>query len=184
MDGRSRPGAGRRDERAGGARTRAGACPLVVAHLHSCPSALTPHVDWAVSAGLGRDVRLPWRPQPAAPGTLRAEGSWRAAPGTAGRLVDALRGWSLLRFEVTEEPSPGVDGLRFSHVPHLGLFTASTSANGDVVLAEDRVRRLLVAGGGRVELVDALDRALGRPWDDDLEAYRRTAEPEPLRASG
>ena len=184
MDGRTRPGAGRRDERAGGPGSSARACPRVVVHVHACPSALTPHVDWAVSAGLGRDVRLPWRPQPAAPGSLRAEGSWRTRAGTASRLVEALRGWSLLRFEVTEEPSPGVDGLRFSHVPHLGLFTASTSANGDVVLAEDRVRRLLAEAGGRAELAAALERDLGRPWDEDLEAYRHAAEPEPLRASG
>ena len=184
MDGRSRLHPGRRLESATGAGGAARARPQVVLQVHACPSALAPHVDWAVSTALGKDVRLPWLAQPAAPGTQRAEGAWRASPGTAARLVESLRGWSLLRFEVTEEPSPGVDGLRFSHVPHLGLFTASTSANGDVVLSEDRLRTLLAGTDARVEVVDALDRALGRPWDDDLEAYRHAAEPLALRASG
>ena len=48
----------------------------------------------------------------------------------------------MIRFEVTEEPSPGVDGERFCFAPGLGLWHARTSANGDIVVGEDQLRTL------------------------------------------
>src|SRR5579864_439387 len=75
-----------------------------VLYIHSAPRALCPHVEWAVAGVLGVRVTLDWARQPAAPSNWRAELSWSAEPGTATRLASALRGWQLLRFEVTEEP--------------------------------------------------------------------------------
>ena len=46
-------------------------------------------------------------PQPAMPGQLRAVTNWVGPVGTGARLANALRQWSVLRFEVTEDPSPG-----------------------------------------------------------------------------
>jgi hypothetical protein len=82
----------------------------------------------------------------------------------------------MIRFEVTEEPSPGVDGERFMHVPGRGLFRAATSANGDIVLSEDRLRALVSAAKGYDTLAHALEKALGAPWDAELEPYRRAAD--------
>ena len=76
----------------------------------------------------------------------------------------------MLRFEVTEDPSPGTDGERFSHVPGLGLWHGRTSANGDIVLGEDQVRTAL--GAGRDALARRLDDMLGTRWDDALEEFR------------
>ena len=42
----------------------------------------------------------------------------------------------MLRFEVTEEPSPGCDGERICYLPGRGLFRSSVSANGDIVVAD------------------------------------------------
>lgn len=158
-------------------------CPPArgVLHLHACPTALTPHVEWAVTAELGVPARLDWQAQPVAPGTLRAEVSWRGRPGTAARLAARLRGWSMLRYEVTEEPTSGVDGERFSHVPALGLFRTATSANGDIVVGEDRLRALLATSGGSGHgIVHGLDALLGTAWDRDLEPYRQSAEGGPV----
>ncbi len=74
--------------------------------VHSTPAALCPHVEWA--AGSVLDVRTVLsgprnRPRPAA---VRAELSWQAPQGTGARLASALRGWSHLRYEVTEEAEP------------------------------------------------------------------------------
>ena len=57
------------------------------------------------------------------PGQLRAITNWVGPVGTGGRLANALRSWSVLRFEVTEDPSAGVDGHRFCHTPQLGLWS-------------------------------------------------------------
>jgi len=144
-----------------------------ILHVHACPPALCPHVTWAVGRELGVRTDLSWSAQPAAPGSLRAECEWAGSPGTGGRLASALKGWSQLRFEVTEEPSRGCDGQRYSWTPSLGLFRTPTSANGDVMVGEDRLRSLLGSG---TELATGLALLLGNAWDAELEPYRRAGE--------
>ncbi len=144
-----------------------------VVYIHSSPAALCPHVDWALSAALGCPVKLRWTSQLAANGLLRATTDWSGPVGTGARLVDSLRAWPKLRFEVTENPSDGVDGERYSHVPELGLWRGSTSANGDVVVGELRLRSIIDAGG---DIVAEIDRAMGAPWDEELEPYRCSGE--------
>ena len=139
-----------------------------VVYVHSSPSAVTPHVEWAVSGVLDARVVLDWSAQDAAPGQLRAECAWAGPAGTGARLVAALRAWSMLRFEVTEDPSPGTDGERFTYVPGLGLWHGRTSANGDIVIGEDQVRTAMRG----TDLARRLDDLLGTRWDDALEPFR------------
>jgi hypothetical protein len=150
-----------------------------VLYVHSCPPVLCPHVEWAVAAELGTRARMEWSDQPAAPGQLRAEINWRGRPGTAGRLAAALRGWSLLRYEVTEEPSAGVDGERYAVTPTLGVFRSSMSVNGDLLIGEDRLRTLLATATGP-QLARGLDMLLGSAWDDELEPYRTAGDGAPV----
>jgi len=86
----------------------------------------------------------------------------------------------MTRFEVTEEPSPGVDGERIMHVPGRGVFRATMSANGDLLLPEDRVRALMAQAAGAEALVHGLDRLLGTAWDAELEPYRQAGEGAPV----
>ena len=111
-----------------------------VLQIHSAPPALSPHVEWAVSGVLGVATTLPWVDQPASPGMLRAELNWQGRPGLSGALTSALAGWNLLRFEVTEEASPGCDAVRYSYTPSLGTFSAVTSGSGDILVPEGRLR--------------------------------------------
>ena len=154
-----------------------------VLYVHSAPPALCPHIEWAVAGIVGVPVGMPWSGQPAAPGALRAELTWHAHPGTAGAIASALAGWNRLRFEVTEDSSPGCDGVRHCYTPDLGLFTAVTGANGDIMVAEDRLRSvlLLASGGGSASLEDELGRLLGTAWDNELEPFRRAADGAPVR---
>jgi Protein of unknown function (DUF3145) len=108
--------------------------------VHSTPPALSPHIEWAVAGVLGVPVRLPWVDQPASPGTLRAELDWQGRPGASAAITSALAAWNRLRFEVTEEASAGCDAVRYSHTPSLGTFSAVTSANGDILVPEGRLR--------------------------------------------
>jgi Protein of unknown function (DUF3145) len=111
-----------------------------VLQVHSAPPALSPHIEWAVAGVIGMALTLPWVDQPASPGALRAELNWQGRPGTGGAITTALASWSLLRFEVTEEASPGCDAVRYSCTPSLGTFSAVISANGDVLVPEGRLR--------------------------------------------
>lgn len=143
-----------------------------VVYVHSSPAALCPHVEWALSSTLDASANLKWSAQDADPGLLRATVDWVGPVGTAARLTNALREWSALRFEVTENPSEGVDGERFCHVPGLGLWRGSMSANGDVMLGEMQLRALLDNHADGAGLGGALDAALGTAWDEALEPYR------------
>ena len=171
-----------------------------VLYVHSAPPALCPHIEWAVAGVLGTPVDLPWVDQPAAPGMLRAEADWEARAGVAGEITSALAGWNRLRFEVTEDASPGCDAMRFSYTPDLGIFSAVTMANGDILVPESRLRAAMtvataassgvvrLAGGGYDDRTDRgrtldeeLSRLLGEPWDDELEPFRCAADGAPVR---
>lgn len=145
-----------------------------VVYVHSSPAALCPHVEWALASALESRANLKWTAQPATDGLLRATSNWVGPVGTGARIANALRSWPLLRFEVTEDASEGVDGERFSFVPGLGLWRGSMSANGDVIVGEMRLRAMLAAG--QDSLAAELDTALGTAWDDALEPYRSGGE--------
>jgi hypothetical protein len=91
-------------------------------------------------------------------------------------------GWQRIRFEITEDASPGVDGSRQAYTPTLGAFTAVVGANGDILIPEDRLRNvMLMAAQGRAVLEDELDRLLGKQWDEELESFRYAGEGAPVR---
>jgi hypothetical protein len=177
-----------------------------VLHVHCAPPALCPHIEWAVAGVFGVPVSLPWVAQPAAPGTLRGELTWQSRPGTSGAITSALAAWNLVRFEVTEEASPGCDAVRYSCTPALGTFTAALAGNGDIMIPEGRLRAAMElaaaarhgsapdrelgslrelheprhpALGGSLEAELAL--LLGQPWDDELEPFRRAGDGAPVR---
>jgi Protein of unknown function (DUF3145) len=152
-----------------------------VLHIHSAPPALCPHIEWAVAGVLGVPVDLPWVNQPAAPGSMRAELTWDGRAGTAGAIASSLIGWNRLRFEVTEDASPGCDGVRHSYTPDLGTFTAVTGGNGDVVIPEDRLRAAMSLAQTDSSLRLELDRLLGRAWDEELEPFRYAGDGAPVR---
>jgi hypothetical protein len=153
-----------------------------VLYVHSSPSALCPHVEWAVGGLFGMPVRLDWIPQPAERAAYRAEYSWLGPVGTAARLASALRGWQRLRFEVTEEARTGSEAERYSYTPSLGVFHAITGLHGDIMIPEDRIRAaMLTASTGCRSLADSLDELLGRAWDAELEPFRHAGEGAPVR---
>lgn len=145
-----------------------------VIYVHSSPAALCPHVEWAIAGVLNADVGLTWTAQPAAPGSLRAEIAWAGPVGSGARLAGTLREWPMLRFEVTEDASDGVDGERYSYVPGLGMWRGDTSASGDIMLGEQRLRALISANPHN--LAAEVHNALGGPWDDELEQFRGCGE--------
>ena len=151
-----------------------------VVYVHSTPLAVCPHVEWAIARVLSAPIRLEWSPQPVEANARRAEYTWSGRAGTGSELAAALRQWPMLRFEVTEEPSRGVDGERFMHVPGRGLFQATTSANGDILLSEGRLRAIMAGVRGYEALAHAIDKALGAAWDAELEPYRHAGEGSPL----
>ncbi|TQL67803.1 uncharacterized protein DUF3145 [Nocardioides albertanoniae] len=153
-----------------------------VVFVHSAPSALCPHIEWAVAGVLGVPVSLDWTPQPAQAGTYRAELFWSGAVGSAAAIASALKGWTHLRFEVTEDGTPTSEGGRYSFTPDLGVFHAVTGLHGDIMIPEDRLKAAVVkAANGDTTLELEVDKLVGKPWDDELETFRHAGEGAPVR---
>ncbi|WP_044492786.1 DUF3145 domain-containing protein [Nesterenkonia massiliensis] len=153
-----------------------------VLHIHSAHAALCPHIEWAVASLINARVDFSWSPQPAEPGSYRAELSWTGSQGLGAKLTSTLRSLSHLRFEVTEEASPGCDGSRWSHTPELGIFHATIDTHGNIMVSEDRIRYAYELGAGDPSIVyQELSLALGEAWDEELEPFRHAAEGAPVR---
>jgi hypothetical protein len=161
-----------------GTRTRAAARGVVF--MHCCPSALAPHVEWALAGVLGRPVRLEWTGQPAAPQHLRAEATWTGTAGTAARLAASLRAWPMLVFEITEDGTAETDGERLAYVPGRGFHRRAVSANGDVVVGEERLRGLLARARTAEDYEHGITDLLGLAWDAELEPYRLGGDGAPV----
>lgn len=153
-----------------------------VLYIHSAPSAICPHIQWAVGGAFGAQMDLDWTPQPAERGAYRCELSWQGPIGTSAKLASALRGWQRVRFEVTEEPTTTSEGVRYSYTPELGVFQAIIGINGDILVPEERIKAAIVAEAlGGKSIQDSLNALLGLPWDDELEPFRYAGDDAPVR---
>lgn len=153
-----------------------------VLFCHSVPRALVPHVVWAVRDILGNDIRMEFEPQPVAPGNVRAILAWSDEPGTAARLMSALRVMPDVFVEVTEDPGVEREGERYSYTPSLGLFRATIGVHGDVLVHEDRLRAAIAgARSFGADLSEGIAHLLGEPWDIELEPYRVATSDTPIR---
>jgi len=98
------------------------------------------------------------------------------------RIASALLAFGQVRYEVTEDPSPGHEGERFSATPDLGLFRATIGTHGDVMVHEERLRSLLVQSTATGESVTTdIKRLIGQPWDEELEAFRVAQDDSKIR---
>lgn len=152
-----------------------------VVFVHAAARAVAPHLEWATGRALGYGVSFSWDPQPAQPGTVRAEFSWRGTVGDGARIASALLGWDDVRFEVTEDPRPGVDGTRFMYTPHLGLHQVQLDSLGNIVVTEFQIRAALESGQQDAFAMErGLRLALGQPWDEELEPFRHASDLAPV----
>ncbi|MGA4668681.1 DUF3145 domain-containing protein [Propionibacteriaceae bacterium Y1923] len=147
--------------------------------IHSSPAALRSHVEWALAGVLGVPAHLEWSPQPVERGSYRAELEFDHHPGTAAAIASAFRKWGRLRFEVTEEPSNGHDGQRYSFTPALGIFHAGMGVHGDLLVSETDLQQAMAHGLDGLE--ERLAALLGTPWDEELEAFRHAGDGSTVR---
>jgi hypothetical protein len=148
--------------------------------VHACPTAIAAHVEWALAGVLGRPARLQWTAQPMAAGQVRSEANWVGPAGTAARLAASLRAWPMLRFEITEDASAAGDGERLIYLPGRGFHRVTISANGDILVGEERLRGLLERARTVVDYTHGIRDLLGAEWDEELEPYRRAGDGAPI----
>ena len=162
------------------------AMPKAMSHgtliIYSAPSALRTHIDWAIKDALGISAQIQWRSQPNFAGTYRAEISWRDLSGSAAKLCSSLASWHYLRFEIFE--ANGDAGELFRFTPELGVLRNQTDGAGNILLTDMQISNALSNSFEEDELRDAINRILGKPWEEVLEPLRAIDQREvaPLQA--
>ena len=138
--------------------------------IHSLPSALRRHVDWAIQSVLGNHVELEWKSQPLIAGTYRSTVEWRDSAGRASEIASSLRTWHYIHFEVQEFGDSGGEIFRFT--PELGIHRGVTDAAGAIQISEFSVTHLLDTSFDEESLRQGLALILGSSWEFELERFR------------
>ena len=137
--------------------------------IHSAPTALTRHVEWALASVLGAGLEIEWKPQPLLAGTHRTSIEWRDGCGAGAEIASSLRGWHYLRFELWEESES--EKILFRYTPDLGIHRAVLDGAGAVMVSENLIHNALAYNDD--ELRERLALTLGTSWDLELDQFRR-----------
>ena len=152
-----------------------------VVYIHAAPKALRPHIEWAVGRAIGTPVSFGWRVQPLLDDSVRTQFDWDGPYGAGSLIASSLIGWSEVRFEVTEAGDGGSSGERWVYTPSLGAFHVHTDEVGNYLVTENVLRTLIEESPADVFAIrDEIDRALGGPWDRELETFRSAGEDAPV----
>lgn len=142
-------------------------------YIHSAPRALLPHVEWALGRLLGGPIGLKWQPQAQAVGQFRAETDFTANFDFGALASSELLGWGSLRFEIIQESDSAAESSRWAFTPSLGLFQGQIDSFGNLLVNEHRLRAVFDSAPNLIEARVQISRALGEPWDEELEAFRQ-----------
>ena len=141
--------------------------------LHAVPFSISKQVTWTISRALNADLRPNWAPQPTLTGHVQATFDWNADSSIGARLASELAGWQRIWFEVSQEPTDGVDASVWFHTPRLGLTHRNTDACGNLLVGENQLRLAMATNGRNAKDLKAnLDLLLAAEWTEELEPLR------------
>lgn len=138
--------------------------------IHSAPSALRSHIDWAIQDLLGTRVRCEWTPQMLKAGTYKCVLAWRDRVGASAEIASVLRSWHYLSFEVQEDGIDGGEIFRFT--PELGIHRAMTDLAGAVIISENQIDLVLKTNFDEDSIRKGLALIIGSAWENELERFR------------
>jgi hypothetical protein len=138
--------------------------------IHSAPSALRHHIDWAIQTVLGNWIKMSWNPQPLMPGTFRTQLEFRGSQGAAAEIASSLRTWHYLNFEVIEGTELGGELFRFT--PDLGIHRAVVDQSGAVLINENQLHKVLAESFDEESIRDGIAAIMGNSWELELEPFR------------
>lgn len=140
--------------------------------IYSVPAALRNHVEWAILQNIQvsnlNNLKELWVAVDA--GQFGLEIQWHSESSTAPKLVNALKIWKLIRFEVSEFNAEG--SVLYRATPDLGIHQANIDSLGNVILAESKIKSCIESSYSQQKLISNLESALGVAWDTELEPFR------------
>ncbi len=138
--------------------------------IHSAPSALRTHIEWALADILGVTTRCEWTPQMLKAGTFKCTLTWRDRAGVAAAIASVLRSWHYLYFEVQEDSNSGGELYRFT--PELGIHRAVTDLSGAILVNENQINEILRNSFDEESIRLRIALTLGNDWENELERFR------------
>ena len=139
--------------------------------IYSCPKTLIKHLEAGLERELNERVNINWHSQVLKPGSYRGQMSYSSAIGSGAKIVNVLKSWSYLIFELSEFNSS--EGSIYFYTKELGLYRGSINSQGQIVVSEDMLKCAITQNLSQSDLTIALEKLIGRPWDDFLEPFRR-----------
>ena len=140
--------------------------------IYSVPAALRNHVEWAILQNIQvsnlNNLKELWVAVDA--GQFGLEIQWHSQISTAPNLVNALKIWKLIRFEVSEFNAEG--SVLYRATPDLGVHQANIDSLGNVILVESKIKSCIESSYSQQKLISNLESALGVAWDTELEPFR------------
>jgi hypothetical protein len=140
-------------------------------NIYSCPKALIKHLEAGLERELNESINIKWQSQILKPGSYRGQISYSSAIGSGAKIVNALKSWSYLIFELSEFNSS--EASIYLYNKELGLYRGSINSQGQIVVSEDMLKSAITQNLSQSDLTIALEKLMGRPWDDFLEPFRR-----------
>jgi len=140
-------------------------------NIYSCPKTLIKHLEAGLERELNERVNINWHSQVLKPGSYRGQMSYSSAIGSGAKIVNVLKSWSYLIFELSEFNSS--EGSIYFYTKELGLYRGSINSQGQIVVSEDVLKSAITQNLSQSDLTIALEKLMGRPWDDFLEPFRR-----------
>jgi len=140
-------------------------------NIYSCPKTLIKHLEAGLERELNERVNINWHSQVLKPGSYRGQMSYSSAIGSGAKIVNVLKSWSYLIFELSEFNSS--EGSIYFYTKELGLYRGSINSQGQIVVSEDMLKSAITQNLSQSDLTIALEKLIGRPWDDFLEPFRR-----------
>ena len=151
--------------------------------IYSVPATLRNHVEWAILQTL-QTLQTESKPKIQVSnlnnlkelwvavdvGQFGLEIQWHSESSTAHKLVNALKIWKLIRFEVSELNAEG--SVLYRATPDLGVHQANIDSLGNVILVESKIKSCIESSYSQQKLISNLESALGVAWDTELEPFR------------
>lgn len=139
--------------------------------IYTAPAVLLNHVEWAIRQVISESTHHfneLWKPMDA--GNFGIEVNWQCQKSKSIDLVNRLKIWKLLRFEISEFNQN--NAVLYRATPDLGIHQANLDLHGNIVIEENKIKQCIETSFSQQKLISNLESAIGVAWDTELEPFR------------
>lgn len=150
--------------------------------IHSIPRNLSKHFEWEINEKVLLSGPIIWSDQPIETLSLKTNFRGNCDYNNLMSLISKISKWEKIRFEIYCDDFENSKKFRFATTPSLGIYRAEISELGETMLSESQINSAISrATIENNSLADELFFVLGKPWEDELEVFRRISEKDSIK---